>query len=101
MSTVGCKDAVVNIYDSLYNDINEATKVKIGRVFTTTTLTYRVHRVQKQQSTKDCGLFAIAFATFFAVDGSSTTSQILQLDQSKLRSHLLTCLEKGHFTYFV
>lgn len=31
MSTVGCKDGEVNVYDSLYYDIDNATKVKIEK----------------------------------------------------------------------
>ena len=39
MSTIGCKTGEVNIYDSLYSDLDEVTKCKVQRVFGSTGIT--------------------------------------------------------------
>ena len=47
--------------------------------------------VQQQVGGVDCGLFAAAFA-FHAASGENLRK--LQFDQSRMRSHLIRCLEK-------
>ena len=53
--------------------------------------------VQKQEGFKDCGVFAIAFATSLAF---GKNPEELQFDQEKLRSHLIYCLEQKCFEEF-
>ena len=66
VSTIGCKDGEVNVYDSLYSDLDEVTKRKLMRVFGLSKITVHFPNVQKQIGLVDCGLFAIAFATDLA-----------------------------------
>ena len=37
MSSVGCKTGEINVYDSLYSDLDEVTKCKVQRVFGSST----------------------------------------------------------------
>ena len=53
--------------------------------------------VQQQRGVCDCGMFAIAFAVHTAA-GQDVTS--LALDQSKMRAHLVKCLEKKELSPF-
>ena len=55
---------------------------------------YTMTFVQKQE---DCGVFAIAFAASFAF---GKNLEELQIDQEKLRSHLVYCLEQKCFEEF-
>ena len=53
--------------------------------------------VQQQRNSLDCGLFAIAFAVDLAVENPPS---IARYDTSKMRDHLLTCLQLKEFTPF-
>ena len=53
--------------------------------------------VQQQAGVKDCGLFAIAFAV--EVCQRNDPSRV-SYDQSKMRSHFTSCLQKGHLITF-
>ena len=64
MSSVGCKAGEINVYDSLYSDLDEVTKCKVQRVLGSSTgITFNFPNVQRQVGLTDCGLFAVAFAT--------------------------------------
>ena len=45
--------------------------------------------MSKQKGVNDCGVFAIAAATALAFD-----SDLLQVQQSRMREHLLICFER-------
>lgn len=53
--------------------------------------------VQQQSNSVDCGVFAIAFATSVAFGENPTTCQY---DKSKMRGHLIQCLEEGQMQPF-
>lgn len=53
--------------------------------------------MQQQNGSKDCGLFALAFAMSIC---SGQNPGSLGYIQYKLRSHLLSCLEKRYLTCF-
>jgi polycystin 1L2 len=53
--------------------------------------------VRNQTGEVDCGLFAIAYAFELAAGNDPTT---INFDQSKMRQHLLSCLEREEFTSF-
>ena len=65
VSSIGCQPGEVDIYDSLYRDIDDATIRRIEKVFGSS-ITFNLPDVQKQVGFTDCGLFAIAFATNLA-----------------------------------
>ena len=52
---------------------------------------------QQQQNGKDCGLFAIAYA-FHAALGDDVT--IMHFDISKMRQHLIYCLDREELSPF-
>ncbi len=53
--------------------------------------------VQQQEGKYDCGLFAVAFAYHLAVGDDIKT---IQLQQHKIRNHLMKCFEKGRLSRF-
>ena len=55
-------------------------------------------KTQKQRGSKDCGLFAIAYAT--ALLNEIDVSNI-KFDQSKMRQHLLSCFVNKSVTPFL
>lgn len=59
-STVGCTGEVP-VYDSLYSTLDTATRDVIANLFHSSTV--KMLKCQKQEGGKDCGLFAIAYAT--------------------------------------
>ena len=100
VSTIGCKHEEVNVYDSLYKDVDDITIRKIGEVFASSGIKCVLPCVQKQHGINDCGLFAIAFATYLAFGNDPKALETHQFKQTNLRSHLISCLEQKHFTQF-
>ena len=64
-TTIGC-DRVVQIYDSVYRDVDEPTKRIIYNVYPCGTRIKVMGTTQKQKGGNDRGVFAIAFATSLA-----------------------------------
>ena len=60
--TIGCQPGEVYVYDSLYKDADNGTKHKVEKVFGSP-IKFNLPDVQEQEGVKDCGLFAITFAT--------------------------------------
>lgn len=89
VSSIGCQPGEVDIYDSLYRDIDDATRRKIEKVFGSS-ITFHLPDVQKQVGFTDCGLFAIAFATNLAFGKTSK----FEFQQDSLRPHLKACFEE-------
>ena len=54
-------------------------------------LNVEVQSVQQQEGAHDCGLFAVANAVEVCVGGNP---EMVQFEQSKMRSHLINCLEQ-------
>ena len=95
----GTSDSVVNIYDSLLTYLPEDAKMQIAGIMCSqkATIECKLHKVQNQQGTSDCGLFAIAFATDLAYGNEPASAKY---DQAKLREHFLDCLSKNILTPF-
>ena len=92
-TTVKCANNQVLVVDSLYNSLDEETKATISQLFksrSTSCLVKKVIRPQKQMGIKDCGLFAVAFATSIAF-GFWPAKQRFQ--QQSMRAHLVSCFE--------
>ncbi len=60
VTTVGCKEGEINVYDSLYTTLDSATKTKIEKTFPNSNIDILLPPAQKQDGVKDCGLFALA-----------------------------------------
>ena len=97
LTTKRCEVGEVKVYDSLYDVIDTATNDVVEKVFDSSRMIYTMTFVQKQEGFKDCGVFAIAFATSLAF---GKNPEELQFDQEKLRSHLIYCLEQKCFEEF-
>ena len=95
INSIGCLAGEVNVYDSLYTDIDEATKHKIEKVFGSSIIC-NLPDVQKQVGSTDCGLFAIAFATNLAFGKRS----VFTFQQDYLRPHLKVCFEEKYINVF-
>ena len=59
VSTIGCANGVINVYDSLYEDVDFDTQKSIRKVFLESNISFTLPKVQKQKGAYDCGLFAI------------------------------------------
>jgi hypothetical protein len=77
------------IYDSLFSNIDDSTKNFIQSMTDGKATKLYVHNEQKQEGCKDCGLFSIAIAT------SLLYKKPIKFQQSLLRTHLISCLEKN------
>jgi len=60
-------------------------------------LKVRMIQCRRQTGTKDCGLFAITFATALAF-GQNPSRQ--NFKQEEMRSHLVNCFNKTHLSTF-
>ena len=100
ISTVGAEDgAEVYVYDSMHPSVGTFTKKEIASILCTEKqkIQLKFMDVQMQAGGCDCGLFAVAFATSLA---SGIPPGKYCFDQTKMRKHLYTCLQKGRITNF-
>ncbi len=61
VSSIDCDGGVVNVYDSMYSELDPDTEKVVFNLFGTVKLNFV--NVQKQKGGSDCGLFAIAIST--------------------------------------
>lgn len=94
-STILSKRNAVNVYDSLYDSVDEESLKIIQQLFGVTEI--NVVPVQKQQGFSDCGLFAIAYAVHLA---KKCNPEKAYFHQSQMRSHLINCLSQGKMSVF-
>jgi len=94
VSTIGCHPGEVDVYDSLYTDVDDNTKCKIEKVFGSR-IKFNLARVRRQAGFTDCGAFAVAFATSLAFGRSNFMPQ-----QDQLRPHLQRCFEERYIQPF-
>ena len=100
LTTMGCGIDHILVYDSLYNNIDNATKHSVEAVFHGSHLHYSVPAVPKQKGPKDCGLYAIAYATYLTHGKDLQRLTTHYFKQESMRHHLAKCLEQGHLTEF-
>lgn len=98
-STIGCTAGTVNIYDSSFSDIDNDGLKTLENILGSP-LSISFPQVPKQVGTKDCGLFAIAFAVFLASEKDYQLISTVKFHQNTFRQHLIDCLEKGTLTNF-
>ena len=99
ISTIGCQQGVVNVFDSGSKYVTQRNKEEIAALLHTNkdTITLQYKNVQHQFGGSDCGLFALAFATALS---SSTDPTTCTFDQDVMREHFLKCIEKGQIDSF-
>ena len=99
MSTIGCEDSTIRVFDSL-NSTPNATLIDHGcrmLLAAQDTVTFENEKVQKQVGSSDCGLFSLAFATDLCF-GLEPKNQ--KYNQKEMRQHFVCCLESGKMTPF-
>ncbi len=98
-SNIECGSSDVNIYDSIYNKPDKSTEEVILNLFDIDSdkLKLNVISEQKQEGSRDCGVFAIAFAT--AIAHRKDPSR-LRFKQVEMRKHLLACFRDKKMTLF-
>ena len=100
VSTVGNKHSEVTIFDSLYKDVDKSTNAKICRMFKMS-IKFNFPCIQVQEGSKDCGLFAIAYATHLAFNGSVNELLVPRyFNQSSLRPQLIDYLKQQKISVF-
>lgn len=99
VSSVGCEDGTVNLYDSLYHNIilNEVQEQVLNLVGRSNFTSIQVVPVQQQTNSSDCGVFAATFATCLAYGIHPET---MQFDVPKMRNHLYQSLKSGVLKMF-
>ena len=93
---------LVRVYDSSScKKLTPSMEVQLSECYRTAVkdrnLEVEMPSTQIQQGGVDCGLFAIAFACELAFGNDPST---ISYDQSQMRKHLLSCLQKRFFTPF-
>ena len=55
--------SLVHVYDSLYNTVHDNTVMQVAAIMHTAEhyVDFKVHKIQFQSGTSDCGLFSIAY----------------------------------------
>ena len=95
----------ISLYDSLSSGtISAGLEIQLARIYGHLEgsiedggLTIHHVSVQKQEGTKDCGVYAIAFA-YHAALGENLEE--ITFDKDKLRSHLVTCFQNNCLSKF-
>ena len=90
ISNIGLSDRSVNVYDSLYNGMNQATKELIAKYVHKDKVKINIMNVQQQENERDCGVFAIAFAKCL-LEGKDPS----EYDFVNPRKHLAQYLHEG------
>ncbi len=82
--------------------IDNGTRIDIQKTFPSVNLAnkLKIPHVQRQEGVKDCGLFAIAFATYLACGGDPDVLLLDQFKQEELQCCLVSCLEQKKFVDF-
>lgn len=91
-STINCKPNVVNIYDSIYKDVDSDTRVLLAHLvgITEDHLQINMEEITRQTGGADCGVFAAAVITSLAHGHRAP----FYFCQRELRTHLMECIEK-------
>lgn len=94
-----CESSVVNIYDLVYSKPDKNTEEVILNLFNIDSDRIKLNVIseQKQEGSRDCGVFAIAFAT--AIAYRKDPSHLI-FNQVEMRKHLLACFRGREMTLF-
>jgi hypothetical protein len=99
ISTMGCSQGEVDIFDSLSPRVTSSLEKQIAALLSTKTkqITLRYRRCHKQKGGSDCGLFALAYADILAAGKHPSA---IHFDQANLRTHFHSCLKHGVYSPF-
>ena len=92
VSNINCMEEEVSIYDSAFDDLPHNEQLVVASLVKTEKeiLKVKFSNVHMQTNGNDCGLYAIANATALAFGRDPSKEQYIP---SKLREHLIQCLE--------
>ena len=48
LSTIGCQEGMVNVYDSMFTDVDDETQKAIRKVFNESSISFSLPKVQRQ-----------------------------------------------------
>ena len=96
-SSLSCDSHTIQVYDSLYPMVNEASKKVMLNLFEGSRRKIVQVNVQKQLGGQDCGLFAIGISTALLNNIDVTT---IQFNQHEMRHHLHDCFNAGLISPF-
>ena len=90
---------VMDSLGGLCHTISPSLEQQIAQVYGGGRQQLTVHSlsVQQQVGVKDCGLFAVAFAVELCQKHDPSR---VSYDQSKMRAHFISCLQKEHLVTF-
>ena len=97
-TTIGCAVGVISVYNSLYTTLDKPSRIVVANLFHCKDQLFKVRVVctKKQSGGTDCGVFSIAFATSIAINHKVDT----KVDQARMRTRLVSCLEKKKLSLF-
>ena len=98
-STINCTRNEVKVYDSLFQYLDRDSIQLVKALFRCGGIDPQIKMIQcrKQKGVKDCGIFAIAFATAIA-HGLNPSRQ--NFNQQAMRAHLVDCFHNKLLTPF-
>ncbi|KAL5508860.1 hypothetical protein EMCRGX_G004118 [Ephydatia muelleri] len=100
-SNIGAKQGEVLLMDSLVSSPSDSLLLQLAQIYQAApdvqNMSIRVLPVQQQKGSKDCGLFAVAFATELC-SGEDPTRAVFK--HCSMRQHLYNCLEAGEISRF-
>ena len=76
---------LLRVYDSLYSKVSKDVQAIISKVLPQSKVQCIATCIQKQDDTKDCGLFAMAVCTFLAFGRDPSTLATHHFDQTGFR----------------
>ena len=98
-STINCTRNELKVYDSLFQYLDRDSIQLVEALFRCGGIDPQIKMIQcrKQKGVKDCGIFAIAFATAIA-HGLNPSRQ--NFNQQAMRAHLVDCFHNKLLTLF-
>ena len=98
-TTINCIHGEVKVYDSLFQYLDQTSLKCIENLFEQDDVSPRIKMSQcrRQKGSKDCGVYAIAFATAIAFDQNPSRQNFKQED---MRAHLVNCFNKNQISVF-
>ena len=98
LSTLGCKDNEVEVYDTLQNVPSLETQITICQYKSkSSSIMIKLINLATQKGSADCGLYAIAALSTLAFGNDPTK---IVYHQNEMCPHLRQCFESGTITEF-
>ena len=90
----------VEVFDSIYSDLCPDTEVQLSKIYqrlADNVADVKIVPCQYQKGSKDCGLYAIAWAYELA---NGNRPECIAFEQTRMRAHLMACFEKRKMSHF-